>query len=141
MSNFATLEQVLALSGATYTAAEQQRIETLLPFVSDLIRNEGQKVGIDVDRKIAADTSYKSVVTLVTVDVIVRTMRQSTTGDPMSQESQSGLGYSWSGSYAIPCGGIAMSLMNNELKRLGFKTQIMQGVKLWPIGCSGTESQ
>lgn len=141
MSNFATLEQVLALSGATYTAAEQQRIETLLPFVSDLIRNEGQKVGIDVDRKIAADTSYKSVVTLVTVDVIVRTMRQSTTGDPMSQESQSGLGYSWSGSYAIPGGGIAMSLMNNELKRLGFKTQIMQGVKLWPIGCSGTESQ
>ena len=141
MSNFATLEQVLALSGATYTAAEQQRIETLLPFVSDLIRNEGKKVGIDVDRKITADTSYKSVVTLVTVDVIVRTMRQSTTGDPMSQESQSGLGYSWSGSYAIPGGGIAMSLMNNELKRLGFKTQIMQGVKLWPIGCSGTESQ
>lgn len=141
MSNFATLEEVLALSGATYTAAEQQRIEDLLPFVSDLIRNEGQKVGIDVDRKIAADTSYKSVVTLVTVDVIVRTMRQSTTGDPMSQESQSGLGYSWSGSYAIPGGGIAMSLMNNELKRLGFKTQIMQGVKLWPIGCSGTESQ
>lgn len=140
MSNFATLEQVIALSGATYTNEEQTRITALLPFVSDLIRNEGKKVGIDVDAKYTTDTSYASVVTLVTVDVIVRVMRQSTTGEPMSQESQSALGYSWSGSYAIPGGGISLSLMNNELKRLGFRTQTIQGVKLWPIGCSGTES-
>lgn len=140
MSNFATLEQVIALSGATYTNAEQERITALLPFVSDLIRNEGKKVDVDVDAKIAEDTSYASVVTLVTVDVIVRVMRQSTTGEPMSQESQSALGYSWSGSYAVPGGGISLSLMNNELKRLGFRTQTVQGVKLWPIGSSGTES-
>ena len=140
MSNFATLEQVIALSGATYTNAEQQRIDALLPFVSDLIRNEGKKADIDVDAKIAKDASYASVVTLVTVDVIVRVMRQSTTGEPMSQESQSALGYSWSGSYAVPGGGISLSLMSNELKRLGFRTQTVQGVKLWPIGCSGMES-
>ena len=140
MSSFATLEQVIALSGATYTNAEQQRIDALLPFVSDLIRNEGKKADIDVDAKIAKDASYASVVTLVTVDVIVRVMRQSTTGEPMSQESQSALGYSWSGSYAVPGGGISLSLMNNELKRLGFRTQTVQGVKLWPIGCSGMES-
>lgn len=140
MSNFATLEQVIALSGATYTNAEQQRITALLPFVSDLIRNEGKKADIDVDAKIATNASYASVVTLVTVDVIVRVMRQSTTGEPMSQESQSALGYSWSGSYAVPGGGISLSLMNNELKRLGFRTQTVQGVKLWPIGCSGMES-
>ena len=140
MSNFATLEQVIALSGATYTNAEQQRITALLPFVSDLIRNEGKKADIDVDAKIATNASYASVVTLVTVDVIVRVMRQSTTGEPMSQESQSALGYSWSGSYAVPGGGISLSLMNNELKRLGFRTQTVQGVKFWPIGCSGMES-
>lgn len=139
MSSFATLQQVKTLSGATYTQAEDTRIEALLPMVSDLIRNEGEKVGKDVDALVAADASYASVVTLVTVDVIVRVMRQSTTGEPMSQESQSALGYSWSGSYAIPGGGIAMSLMNNELKRLGFRTQTIQGVKLWPTGCSGTE--
>ena len=140
MSSFATLEQVIALSGATYTNAEQERINALLPFVSDLIRNEGKKAGVDVDTKVAEDASYASVVTLVTVDVIVRVMRQSTTGEPMSQESQSALGYSWSGSYAVPGGGISLSLMNNELKRLGFRTQTVQGVKLWPIGCSGMES-
>ena len=140
MSSFATLEQVIALSGATYTNAEQERITALLPFVSDLIRNEGKKAGVDVDAKVAEDASYASVVTLVTVDVIVRVMRQSTTGEPMSQESQSALGYSWSGSYAVPGGGISLSLMNNELKRLGFRTQTVQGVKLWPIGCSGMES-
>ena len=140
MSNFATLEQVITWSGATYTQAEQARITALLPVVSDLIRTEGKKCGVDVDAKVAADTSYSSVVTLVTVDVIVRIMRQSTTGEPMSQESQSALGYSWSGSYAIPGGGMAMSLMNNEKKMLGFRTQTIQGVKLWPTGCSGTES-
>ena len=139
MSSFATLQQVETLSGATYTAAEETRIAALLPMVSDLIRNEGKKVGKDVDKLVAADTSYASVVTLVTVDVVVRVMRQSTTGEPMSQESQSALGYSWSGSYAVPGGGISMSLMNNELKRLGFRTQTIQGVKLLPIGCSGTE--
>lgn len=133
-SSFATLEQVTTLSGVTYTTAEQTRINSLLPMVSDLIRNEGKKAGVDVDAEYAADTSYASVVTLITVDVVVRVMRQSTTGEPLSQESQSALGYSWSGSYAVPGGGIAMSLMNNEKKALGFRDQTMRGVKLWPVG-------
>lgn len=132
MSDFATLQDVITLSGATYTTAEQERISALLPNISDLIRNEGNKCGINVDEAVAADSSYASVVKLVTVDVVVRVMRQSSTGEPMSQESQSALGYSWSGTYAVPGGGIAMSLMNNERKMLGFKRQSIRSVKLWP---------
>jgi hypothetical protein len=101
-------------------------------MVSDLIRNEGDKVGKDVDTEVAANPSYASVVKLVTVDVVARVMRQSTDGEPLSQESQSALGYSWSGTYAVPGGGIAMSLMNNEMKLLGFKVQKLRSVKLWP---------
>ena len=59
------------------------------------------------------------VAKLVTVDIVVRAMRQSTDGEPMSQESQAALGYSWSGTYAIPGGGIANAIMRNDLKRLG----------------------
>ena len=133
MSSFATLQDVITLTGADYSAAEQARITALLPDVSDLIRNEGNKAGIDVDAAVAADSSYASVVKLVTVDVVARVMRQSTDGEPMSQESQSALGYSWSGTYAVPGGGIAMSLMNNERKLLGFKQQRIKAVKLWGI--------
>ena len=131
MSNYATLQDVINITGATYTEAEQSRINTLLPLVSDLIKAEGAKVGKCVD-KLIADPAYSSVVKLVTVDVVARVLRQSNTGEPMSQESQSALGYSWSGTYAVPGGGVAMSLMENEKKTLGFKTQRYGSITLWP---------
>lgn len=121
--SFATLEDVITLSGATYTATEQARIEALLPLLSDALRVEGKKVDVDLDSQAEAVTGYASTLKLVVVDIIVRVMRQSTTGDPMSQESQSGLGYTWSGTYAIPGGGIAQAIMRNDLKRLGLLTQ------------------
>lgn len=131
-TNFATLNDVIALSGVDYTTQEQERIEALLPRISNLIRSEGAKVGIDVDAKVASDAVYESVVNTVTCDVVVRVMRQTTTGEPMSQESQSALGYSWSGTYAVPGGGVAMSLMNNEKKALGFRRQRYGGITVWP---------
>ena len=131
MNSFATLDEVIALSGATYTAEQQERIEVLLPLVSDLIRNEGKAVGKDIDDAIDTDAAYASVVKMVTCDVVARIMRQSTTGDPMSQESQSALGYSWSGTYAIPGGGTAMSLMNNERKMLGLRRQKYGVMEIW----------
>ena len=123
MSNFATLADVISLTGKTFTTAEQNRIEALLPLISDLIRSEGDKVGKDIDAQTAESASYASVVKLVTVDVVMRVMRQSTDDEPLSQESQSALGYSWSGTYAIPGGGMATALLNNDLKRLGLKRQ------------------
>lgn len=123
MSDFATLADVKTLTGKTFTTAEETRINALLPMVSDLIRSEGEKVGKDIDAKVNVSTSYASVVKLVTVDVVLRIMRQSTDDEPMSQESQSALGYSWSGTYAIPGGGMATALLNNDLKRLGLKRQ------------------
>ena len=133
MSAFATLQDVMSITGATYTADEKERINTLLPLVSDLIRNEGDKVGKNVDTLVASDTVYSSVVKLVTVDVVSRVLRQSNTGEPMSQESQSALGYSWSGTYAVPGGGVTMSLMENEKRTLGFKAQRYGSITLWPV--------
>lgn len=128
---FVTLAELEALTGVRYTDDDLTRVETMLPLVSDLIRVEGRKYGVDVDEKIEADSAYESVVKMITCDVVSRAMRQSKTGDPLSQESQSGLGYSWSGTYAIPSGGVAMSLMNNERKMLGFKRQRYGVMELW----------
>jgi hypothetical protein len=119
MSDFATLQDVLDLSGASYTADQQARIQDLLPLVSDALRYEADKVGKDLDVLVTNNAALASVAKLVTVDVVVRVLRQSTDGEPMSQESQSALGYSWSGTYAIPGGGISNAIMRNDLKRLG----------------------
>lgn len=132
MSDFATLEDVLEIEGVTYTTEQQERVETLLPLVSDLIRKAGGDVGMDIDALVAEnENGYASVVKLVTCDVVARVMRQSTTGEPMSQEAQSALGYSWSGTYAIPGGGVTMSLMRNELKTLGIKRQRYGVMDIW----------
>lgn len=131
MSAFATLDDVIALSGVAYTTEDQERIEELLPLVSDTLRYEAVKVGKDLDEMKAANEAYASVVKLVTIDVVVRALRQSMDTEPMSQESQSALGYSWSGTYAIPGGGIAAAIMRNDLKRLGLRRQRYGVIDLW----------
>lgn len=127
MSNsaYATVQDVMTLSGKTFTADEQTRIDALLPLVSDALRYEAIKVGKDLDQMITDEETgaYGNVVKTVTVDVILRIMRQSFDGDPMSQESQSGLGYTWSGTYAVAGGGIAAAILRNDLKRLGLRRQ------------------
>lgn len=129
---FATLADVIAVSGATYTTAEQGRISTLLPLLSDVLREEARKVNKDLDDMAYGDEVYTNTLKLVTCDIVIRAMRQTSTGEPMAQESQSALGYSWSGTYAIPGGGIAQAIMKNDLKRLGLRRQRMGVIDLWP---------
>ena len=130
MIPFATLADVLAITGKSYTQTEQTRISTLLPLVSDALRLEAEKVNKNLDNMILESEVLESVAKLVTVDVVVRAMRQEMSGEPMSQESQGGLGYTWSGTYAVPGGGIAAAIMKNDLKRLGLKRQRMSMVDL-----------
>ena len=133
MSDFATLADVILLTGRAFTTEEQERVTALLPLVSDALRFEAVKAGKDLDAMIEADESgaYGNVVKLVTVDVVGRVMRQSMNTEPLSQESRSALGYSWSGTYAIPGGGIAAAIMRNDLKRLGLRRQQYGVIDLW----------
>lgn len=132
---FATVEDIQVLF-RPLSAAEQTRAEALLPLVSDEIRVLGKSVGKDIDEMVEKDSTYASVVKIVTVDVVARILRQSTEGDAMVQESQAGLGYSWSGTYAVAGGGIANSILKNDLKKLGLLRQQMGVTFLWQ-GCQG----
>ena len=105
------------------SADEITRVNNLIPELCNTLRYEAEKVGKNMDEMVAESTEYASVVKLVSVDIVGRVLRQSTDGDPMSQESQSALGYTWSGTYAIAGGGIAQAIMKNDLKRLGLKRQ------------------
>ena len=127
---YVTLAEVEAISGRTFSEDEESRVNTLLPLISDLLRNEAAKVGKNLDAMVT-DATYDSVVKLVTTDVTIRAMRQSTEGEPMSQESQSAGGYTWSGTYSIPGGGIANAVMRNDLKRLGLLSQRAKAVYMY----------
>ena len=131
MIEFATLEDVITLSGKTYSSDDLVRVERLLPLVSDALRFEAEKVGKDLDEMIENSDSYANVVKLVTVDIVIRAMRQSYDGEPLTQYSQSALGSSVSGTYSIPGGGVAGAIMRNDLKRLGLKRQKYGVIELW----------
>lgn len=122
MSDFATVQDVSDL-WRSLTNDEQTRASNLIPLVCDALREEAAKVGQDLDARISVETPLASVAKMVTVDIVARILRQSTDGDPMTQESQAGLGYSWSGTYAVPGGGMSNAIMKNDLKRLGIKRQ------------------
>lgn len=132
MADFATTEDIIVL-WRPLSADESTRAAALLPLVSDALRVCAQNVNVDLDSKAADDMAYASMLKLVTVDIVSRVLRQNTTGEAMSQESQSGLGYSWSGTYAVPGGGIANAIMNNDLKKLGLLRQSIGAVQLWQL--------
>ena len=120
MTAFATVQDMQNLWRAM-TLAEQQRAEELLEVVSDRIRQEGELAGKDVDRMAFESTVYASALRSVTVDVTARAMATPTDDVPMSQMSQSALGYTVSGTYLIPGGGIFIK--KDELRLLGIRRQ------------------
>lgn len=122
MSSYATINDVTVLYRAL-TSAEQTRAEALLPVVSDSLRMEAKKVGRDLDQMIDDDETgvLASVAKSVTVDVLARVLMTSTNAEPMSQMSQSALGYSVSGTYLVPGGGLFIK--KSELARLGLRRQ------------------
>lgn len=119
---FATTNDVITLF-RPLSADELTRAEALLPLISDMLRTRAAALGVDLDTRAADDSTYESTLKVVTVDICGRVLRQSNTGEPMSQESQSALGYNWQGTYAIPGGGIANAIMRADLKALGLRVQ------------------
>lgn len=121
MEPFATIDD-LKMLWRELKDSETTRAEQLLVVVSDSLRMEADKVGRDLDKMIEEKPPYFSnVVKSVTVDIVARTLMTSTDQEPMTQTSESALGYSWSGSYLVPGGGLFIK--NTELNRLGLRRQ------------------
>lgn len=120
MTNFATVGDLESL-WRSLKFDESNRAEALLGVVSDSLRVEARKVGKDLDKMVQESPPYANVVKSVTVDVVARTLMTSTDHEPMTQMTESALGYSFSGSYLVPGGGLFIK--DSELKRLGLKKQ------------------
>jgi len=128
MGNFAEIEDIEKL-WRPLTAEEKERAESLLPVICDSLRNEADKVGKNLDQMIVDKPYLSNVAKSVTVDVVARTLMTSTDTEPMTQMSQSALGYSVSGTYLVPGGGLFIK--KSELARLGLRRQKMGVIDLW----------
>ena len=117
---FASLQDIQNLWRAL-TAAEQTRAEALIPVICSSLRTEAKKVGKDLDSMIEEDEDLAMVAKSVTVDIVARTLMTSTNQEPMTQYSEAALGYSVSGSFLVPGGGLFIK--KSELARLGLRRQ------------------
>lgn len=127
---FATVDDLSVLWRAL-DSDEEERAEELLNTVSHVLRVEAKKVKKDLDLMVKADESYAYVVKSVLVDIVARTLMTSTRQEPMTQYSESALGYSVSGSFLVPGGGLFIK--DNELKRLGLKRQRFGAIDFYGI--------
>lgn len=128
MDNFATTEDIRKL-WRSLTPEEEERASALLQKVSSILRSEADKVGKDLDLMIQQKPYLADVATSVTVDVVARALATPTNQEPVSQFTESAMGYSYSGTYLVPGGGVFIK--KAELARLGLKRQKMGGMKLW----------
>ena len=117
---YATVKEMSAL-WRPMSEAEERRAEALLPIVSASLRAEARRTGHDLDKMVLADADLAAVAASVTVDVVARMLMTSTQQEPMSQITQSAGGYSASGTFLIPGGGLFIK--KSELDRLGLRRQ------------------
>lgn len=121
MTNYATVNDVIAL-WRSLTAEETNTVEFLLPIVAAELRSKAKQRGRDLDAMIDEDADLALVAKSVVVDIVKRYINDNAVdGQSMSQMTQSALGYSVTGTFLTPGGGLFIK--ESELKRLGLKRQ------------------
>lgn len=119
--NYATINDVIAL-WRPLSADETEKVEELLPLVSNCLRYEADKVGKDLDEMIEETPILADVAKSVTIDVVKRYINDNSIDTvSMSQFSQSAGGYSTSGTFLVAGGGLFIK--RTELARLGLRRQ------------------
>lgn len=117
--NYVSIDDVIKLF-RPLTQEEIDRAKALIPVVEDTLYMEADKVGKDLN-ELALNPRYLNVLRGVIVDIVSRTLLTSTNSEPMVQYSEAALGYSVSGTFLSPGGGIFIK--RDELKKLGLKKQ------------------
>lgn len=126
MSDFATINDVIAL-WRPLTDEEQAKVSILLPMVCNCLRYEAEKVGKDLDDMVEADAYLADVAKSVTIDVVKRYINDNSIDTvSMSQFSESAGGYTTSGTFLTPGGGLFIK--RTELARLGLRRQTIKVV-------------
>lgn len=99
---------------------EIERARALIDKVEANLKVEAKRVNKDID-ELVKDKDYLDLYKSIVCDVVARNLMTSTDQEPMIQSAESALGYSFSGTYLVPGGGLFIK--KDELKRLGLRTQ------------------
>lgn len=129
MAALATLDDLNTL-WRHVTPDEEEKAQALLDLVSNDLRYSAVKVGKDLDYMISTQPLLADVAKSVVVDVVARALMTSTDSEPMVQTSQSAGGYSVSGTFLVPGGGLFIK--KSELARLGLRRQALRTID--PLG-------
>ena len=129
MENFATVEDVMNLYGSL-NADQIAKVEQLLSYTSSYFRTLAKEYGRDLNQEVIDDEDMKNNAKLATCNVVIRELGKGNSS--LSQESQSALGYTWSGTYVNTGGGL--SILNKDLKLLGLNRQRIGMVDIYGVG-------
>ena len=101
--------------------SEEPRVVALLDAAAAVITNEATKAGKNIRTMCNADPTYPLVLKSVVCDIVARALMTSTDQEPMTQMSESAGGYTTSGTFLVPGGGLFIK--KSELARLGIRRQ------------------
>lgn len=130
MKVYASVDDVINL-WRQLSPTEINRTNELIEIVSAALRQEAKNVGRDLDAMIDGGKLEPLVVKAVMVDIIARMLAAPTDEAPVTQTSQSALGYSVSATYLVPGGGLFIK--NAELDRLGLLSPRYGGVDFFGV--------
>ncbi len=101
-------------------AEEVEKATSLIEVVISDLKVKAKKVDMNLD-ELCKDGDYHNVFKSVVCDIVGRALMTSTDQEPMIQSAESALGYSWSGTFLVPGGGLFIK--RDEEKRLGLLKQ------------------
>ena len=130
---YATVQDIQTLI-RPLTPAEQDKAGSLLPIASAKLRIAASNFGADIDKMIDDSEDYELAVKEIVCKSVVRALDASAQAGPasvVSQESQSGLGYTASMTYLNA--GQSLYYLRNELKDLGIIRQRYGALDLYGV--------
>lgn len=144
MADFATVGDITSMF-RELTSDEIGKAQNLLPVVSDALRAKVDiDYGKDLDKMIEGKSMLSNIAKMIVAETVVNMLDSSGSSTQLTQESQSALGYTWTGTYAVPKGGIYFK--DSYLKLLGLKKRQKIGViepydyDPWDNSDAGSES-
>ena len=120
MMNYATLDDLTTLV-RPLEPSETEKASLLLQAASASLRSEAKRRNKCFDAMLEEDPDLVPIARDVVCQMVRRALAVDVTAEPMTQVSQSALGYTVSGTYAVPGG--SLYALNSELRRLGLRRQ------------------
>lgn len=109
---------------------EQVAADQLLADASSKIRNRAKSRGKNFDEMVETDADLAAVARTIVCKAVMNALKM-TEAVPTTQFSESAGGYTVSGTYYTPGGGLALS--KADWKELGLGTQLFGGIDVYGI--------